>query len=633
MVRRLLRSPKVLILSPLLMTLLFIAACGGTAVEPIVVEQEVVKEIIKEVVVEKQVVVEKEVPIVVEKEVVKETIKEVVVVPTPFVAGAQTGQMVIPTAIPAPQSMAAPEVPDWVGIGATKHYKGDFPLVTSRNPGKWDLHYSGSQSSTLTPSGPRFNQLLEYNPVEPTEIIGDLAKTWEVSKDGTVYTFHLKDALWSDGTPVTADDIVFSLNRITLPDAIRARTGYLKRVIEHGAPEAVDEKTVKVPIKFSTAAFIPNLASDYMKMYPKALENVSQVDLNCCPEKSFGSGPYKFRDLEKDSSYSLERNDIYFKGPRPYFDALKIFIARKETRRLAALQAEQAYAIMSIWSCQPANCAQLEKDTKGRMRHLVRDATSARTMFLNISGPPFNDPRLRRAIYLAVDRPQLVERAFKGVGVPGTFFTPLYVEDPFDNRPGYRTNKEEDLAEARALMAQAGFPGGFKATINSLTSGQGLRTVEAVTAQLRDDVGIDFTISPKDLATFYVAMRDEENSASAVGTGLILRDPGDIINQFYDLNTDRNAGNWSDPRTDRLIGLQEVEFDPVKRKELIRQFAEVLQEGESHLVPLAWSSSGAVMDYRIRNFHLPSTIQLIRKWDHMWFDEDREMPTEPGIIP
>ena len=622
MVYHLLSSPRLLILVPLTMLLLFAMSCGGSAAEPTVIEREVVKEVPKEVIVEKEVI----------KEVVVE--KQVLVQPTLIVEGAQTGQMEIPTAIPTPGAMEVAEVPDWVSIGATKHWKGDFPLVAARNPGFWDVHYGGSLNTTLAPSSPRFNQLLEYDPTAPTEIIGDLAKTWDVNEDGSEYTFHLHEALFSDGTPVTADDVVFSINRITMPDALRARTGFLKRFVEYQTVEAIDERTVRIPLKFASAAFIPNLASDYMKIYPRALESVSQDDFNCCPEKSFGSGPWKFRDWKKDASYSYERNDLYFKSPRPYFDALQVFLIRDATRRVAALQAGQAYANYILWACSPTDCAQLEKDTNGRVRHLVRDATLIRSLFLKITEPPFDDPRVRRAIYLGVDRPRMVELAYNGVGVPGTFFVPPYVEDPFDtSMPGYRANKEEDLAEARVLLAEAGYPNGFSTTLNAQNAGTGLALAEAVAAQLRDDLGVDFTLSTKDLATFYVDMRDGTHSASLVGTGIILRDPGDILNQMFDLDVLRNPHSWSDPRTTKLMDLQDGELDPNKRKELMEQFVEVLREGTSHIVPLAWSSGAVAMDYRMRNFYLPTTIQLIHKWDHMWFDENREMPKEPGIIP
>ena len=130
-----------------------------------------------------------------------------------------------PTA--TPEAMAAP-VDDWISRG--KHGR-TVNFVGVNNPGFWDVHYGASLTTTLTPSGVRFNQLVEYNPVNPDEIIGDLAESWEVSDDGTVYTFHLAEAQWSDGEPVKASDIVYSLDRIVLPDAFRGRTNSLRDLL------------------------------------------------------------------------------------------------------------------------------------------------------------------------------------------------------------------------------------------------------------------------------------------------------------------------------------------------------------------------------------------------------------------
>ena len=80
-----------------------------------------------------------------------------------------------PTPVPVPTVMAVDVRPDWWIEGGSKLYRGDFPVVATSNPGFWDVHYGGSMNTVLVPSGPRFNQILEYNPVNPKEIIGDLA--------------------------------------------------------------------------------------------------------------------------------------------------------------------------------------------------------------------------------------------------------------------------------------------------------------------------------------------------------------------------------------------------------------------------------------------------------------------------
>ena len=191
------------------------------------------------------------------------------------------------TPVPVPTAMALDQRPDWWQEGESKHYRGDFPLVATHNPGFWDVHYGGSLNSVLIPSGVRFNQILEYNPVNPSEIIGDLAVSWESYEDGDEfgYIFHLNpDATFTDGHPVTAEDVVFSLNRITLGQVeegvLRARTGFLNNFVVHGASEAIDDHTAKVPLRFPAAGFIPNLASGLHEGVPQT----------CCREPDPGAG-------------------------------------------------------------------------------------------------------------------------------------------------------------------------------------------------------------------------------------------------------------------------------------------------------------------------------------------------------
>ena len=617
-------NKKAILYSPLIFIVLFAVACGSSA-EPVIVEKEVIKEVIKEVPVVKEVIKEVEKEIIVEKEVVKEVVREVMVIATPQAA-----------------PVLAMERPDFVDIGEKLHYKGVFPLMAIRNPGFWDVHYGGSLNTVLTPSSPRFNGLVEYNPVNPTEIIGDLAETWEVDAAGINYTFHLKDATWSkDRGPVTADDIVFTLNRITDPDALRARTGYLRTVADQGNFTAIDSKTVGVKLNFPTATFIPNLATDYFKMYPKALEGVSQDDLNCCPQNSYGSGPWVFKSWKKDNNFEFEKNETYFKTGQPFFDGLKVFIVRDASRRLAAWQAGQALGSYLPWTSgnTPWDMERLEKDTDGRMRASVLDGVGIAFLWLNNANPPFDDPNVRKAFYIAVNRPEFGKTAYRGFGVPGTFFSPGFVEDSDEfakaSLPGYRfSDPATDLAEAKALLTAAGFPDGVKnIKLNSLNAGSSKKAAEAISAQFRRDGIADITLDAVDLATMYVKMRDGTHALSLVNTGIIITDPGDIINQFFLQDVLRNPENWSDPRTDALITPQNKEQDPVKRRALIKEFADVLHEGTSHVVPLWWNSSGATFDYRLRNWHAPQTVQLIHKWDHVYWDPDAKKPTTPGYVP
>ena len=565
------------------------------------------------------------------------------------------------TPVPVPTAVAIDQRPDWWQEGESKHYRGDFPLVATHNPGFWDVHYGGSLNSVLIPSGPRFNQILEYNPVNPSEIIGDLAVSWESYEEGDEfgYIFRLHpDATFTDGHPVTAEDIVFSLDRITLGQVeegvLRARTGFLNNFIVHGTASVIDDHTAKVPLRFPAAGFIPNLASDYMKVYPKHIaENLTQEQANTGltqeeaiaainagnPESLIGSGPWMLRDWEKDVGYAFEKNPTYFKTGRPFFDAMQIFLIRDTARRISALQAGQVYGSYQpvTGGNRPEDMARLEEDTDGRVRAVILEATGIQAFFLNHNKPPFDDPRARRAFYLGMDRDLGVEKAILGFGAPGTFFAPGVVEDMEDlkaNHPTYG-DREAALAEARTLLTEAGYPDGFEITLNTVGTNPSLAAAEVIAPQMREDLNIDIVIQPTDLATMYVGMRDGVANMDGVGTGIILRDPGDIINQFYLQDVLRNPHNWQNDRVDELIVLQNQAVDPAVRQGHLEELAEILHRGESHWQPYFWYSSGGAFDYRVRNFYYPATVQLIHKWDHVWFDPDREpIPADQkGYVP
>ena len=143
--------------------------------------------------------------------------------------------------------------------------------------------------------------------------------------------------------PVTADDIVWSLNRMAQPDVTRGRVTAIRTFYEYQTAVAVDDKTVLMPLKFPSATALGWLGVDYYKMYPKALESVSQDDFNCCFKNTFGSGPWKFRSWKKGDSYEYDRNDDYFKDPMPYADGMKVFIITDYARRLATLKDPAGY--------------------------------------------------------------------------------------------------------------------------------------------------------------------------------------------------------------------------------------------------------------------------------------------------
>ena len=620
-----LSSPRSLIFPFLAIALILAVACGGAAQapDPVVVE----KEVITEVQVTKEVVTE------VQREQTKVVVKEVVATATP-----------IPVLMG--QTFMSPLTPDWVAEG--KYQPMVLEIVGRGRSGQWDVHYCASLFSCLLGAAPKFNGLVQYDPANTSEVTGDLAKEWEVSPDGKLYTFTLHDANWHDGTPVTADDVVFTFNRIVQPGEIRSRTAALRPFYEHETARAVDATTVEVPLRFPAATFLTNIAVDYFKIYPESsVRGLSQEDANCCPENIVGSGPWKLESWDRGTTRIYERNTDYFKPSRPFFDGLKFNVIRDINRVYAALQVGQAFATDGPWSSgfRPEDMFRLQDDTNGRLRARLLKGGSGTFFILHQNKPPFDDVRMRKALYLGLDRQNVVDivyctDAYGCFASPATFFPrgSVAAEEDMSDVPGFRRTVDglkdpRDIAEAKRLMAEAGYPDGIELDLNNGNSATGIKVAEVATQQLRSDLGIDFTLHPVDTATYHVHTREGTYHATLVGgIGLLTRDPADILLQVYVSDIEKNPDNWTTPRLSELMEAQASELDRTARQSQFTEMVDILRQGEGHWVPQTWVDQGASIDYRLQGFNTPDSIQHLHHWEHVWWDPDVACPDERGCV-
>lgn len=167
-------------------------------------------------------------------------------------------------------------------------YGGHATVLNYAYPEVWDPHIAGTLGAMAAIS-PLYNQVVEFNPLKPSEIIGDLAKSWEVTDGGLTYIFHLHEHVeWWDGKDLTAEDVAFSINRMIEPGKPRPRVGLLRPYVK--SAEVVDRDTVKVRLHYPSPAFLKFLAVDYMKIMPEhLLEAGVDIDVR---ENIVGSGPF-----------------------------------------------------------------------------------------------------------------------------------------------------------------------------------------------------------------------------------------------------------------------------------------------------------------------------------------------------
>ena len=195
--------------------------------------------------------------------------------------------------------------------------------------------------------------------------------------------------------------------------------------------------------------------------------------------------------------------------------------------------------------------------------------------------PPFNDPRVRRAVFLAIDRQELVNivrcaEPYGCFGSVGTFLPNKggYVvesQEDLAQAKGWRQPKDQDLAEAKALMAEAGYANGVKATLNLTTTPAGVRHGEVIAEQLRKSLGIELTLEAVDRATSVDRIIRGTHHASLDAYAVIILDPADYLNQhFLVMGGQKNPDSWRHPRLTEIIEAQARESEPVKRLSLIQ---------------------------------------------------------------
>ncbi len=544
-----------------------------------------------------------------------------------------------PTPSPEGQTFSFPWPPEWVARG--KYQKMVLRGITGFNPGQWDVHACGTLPDCLMPSSPQFNGLVYHNPVNPDDIVCDLCESWTVSPDGKTYTFRLRQAQWHDGRPVTAEDIKFSLDRITEPGAIRVRTGVLRTFYQHQSAQVVDDKTIRVPIKFASPLFLENLASEYMKMYPKHIAQSLSPEEAQQPGKLIGSGPWKLKEFTPHISIEYVRNPNYFKKGLPFFEGMHFTIIRDYNRRLAAMQVGQAQTTEgpTIGGYGTEDPMRIQRETKGKVRAIYIPEAVQTYLVLHMNKPPFDDPRVRRAIFLAIDRQELVNivrcaEPYGCFGSVGTFLPNkggYVVESPEDlaQAKGWRRPKEQDIAEAKALMAAAGYANGVKAMLNLANAPGAVKHGEVVAEQLRKTLGIELTIEPVDRATTVDRIIRGTHHASLDSSGVIILDPADYLNQhFLVMGGQKNPDSWRHPRLSEIIEAQARESEPAKRLGLFKEAVEILRQGESHVVPLTWGYSGGMMDYRLQNFQVPGSEQIVKHFEHIWWDPNAPLPSD-----
>jgi peptide/nickel transport system substrate-binding protein len=472
------------------------------------------------------------------------------------------------------------------------------------DPGRLDVHAESPLVVQQATAGV-WSGLLHYDPDNPSKIAGDLAERWTVSPDGRTYTFHLRKGVkWHDGQPFSAADVKASFDRILNPEFQSPKCGAsLKPLVQ--SVEMLDANTVEFRLKFPAAPFLPSLASAWCRVAAKHIL-AKYNDLNQ-PEAQVGTGPFRFKKYERGSVIEWEKNPNYFIPGLPYLDGVKQFILVGGPTQLAASKA----AKVMLWDVWPP----MRKTQADELRRARDDVeiyqAPINTLFLaylNSQKPPFNNPDLRRAVNLAIDRQELVAKALEGAGVPCAILDPKLLGDfalpleEVDKMPGCRQPKDADIAEAKRLVEKH-YPSGLDIEVAVRAVGNYVDRAQVVIAQLRK-IGIRGTLKTHESAAGYAAWGKGDFTLIATqDRSMDVNDPSGVFHIAYTTASGSNYGRMSDPKIDELAERALKESNHEKRKQLYWELQRyILTRGDAASVAVGWVEGWFFKDKRLRNY-------------------------------
>ena len=482
-----------------------------------------------------------------------------------------------PTATPRPTATAPPQAtatsaPTATAAGPEPVRGGILRYWLTRDPSNMDINRQRSSANWATVI-PQMNWLVRNH--QGRDGIGpDLATEWTVSSDGRVMTFNLvRNATWSDGEQVNADDVVWTLNRIinnidgkVLAPPYKGSLGLVTAI------EAPDPFTVKLTFSEVSASALPTIGAIGNVIYP---EHVPITEFE--EKRPIGSGPFKWASYAPGSDVNFVANENYWKTdsagrPLPYLDGLKMFIIGDALAGFAAIRTGQV-DLTFPWS----NAA-----IRGKEEQLKSEIPGLNVWFgglgyhyltFRAGKAPWDDIRVRKAFSLALDRQvfnDIVEEGkgspFMFLSVPDSKFYPG--EDFFRSQPGYNPDtKQQDIEEAKNLLAQAGVdPTQIKLDVPI----RNIWEQDAIigTNLLIQAFGADLTVKVIDNATTQEVQVDGAFDIYFSRNSGGLDDPSNYLAPFIKSGSGLNYGKWSDPNIDAKLVAIDKELDPAKRRQL-----------------------------------------------------------------
>jgi len=468
------------------------------------------------------------------------------------------------------------------------------------------------------PNGPEQKSPTDFS------ILPDLAEKWTVSRDGKVYTFSLRKGVRFhqkppvNGREVVADDVKYSLERFM------AKSGFAPRFEPVTAIDVLDRYTVRVTLKEPYAPFLNHLAnSSFCAILPREAEEKFK-DFNH-PDAVIGTGPFILKSYEKGVRMVFERNPDYFMKGLPYLDGAVVEITPDAAARLSVLRASKA-ELPHVWGWISPEEARSVKKTNPEMVVTPFQIIGMGFIYMRTDQPPFNDVRVRRAMSLAIDRKAWNDALIFGEGCVDAGPIPCALKEWKLDAAKIEPARAKylvgyDPAEAKRLLAEAGFPRGFT---TPMFHWPGYvvpwRSYYELAAENLGKVGINVELKAEEYGKYISTTAVGKYEKMAMGPSTPFTEVDDFLyGRFYpELPT--NQSHVADAELTKMLLAQRREMDPKKRKQMVDDIQRYLADKAYYVYVPQWPQYVAHPPY-VKGFQHHDGYGLGMRLLYTWLDK------------
>ena len=468
-----------------------------------------------------------------------------------------------------------------------------------------------------------FNNLVVFKQDEPQNtfesIVPELATSWSWSEDGTELTLPLRhEVKWHDGKPFTAADVKCTLDLLQGKATERLRIDPRKSWFDNVAEVTTNgDFEVTFHLKRPQPSLVAMLATGWTPIYPC---HVPPAQMRQHP---IGTGPFKFVEFKPNESIRLNRNPDYWKPGRPYLDGIEFRTIKDVSTRLMSFIAGKEDVFFGVTMPQL-------KDVKTQMPQAICDMVIpnvARNLLVNRDVPPFDNPDLRRAMSLSLDRQAFVDIIADGQGAIGGVMQPPpegvwgMSSYRFKDLPGYDPDVPASRTKARQLMEKLGYGPDKPLSVTVTTRNvQGYRDAAVILISQLKEIYINADLNPIDTTQWYPTLMRKDYKVAVNVTETAVDDPDVAFYENYKCGAPRNYTNYCNAEVDKVIDRQSAEADTAKRKKLVWQIERKLVEDDARPI-LFYTRAANCREPRVKGLiTMVNSIYNSSRFEDVWLE-------------